>query len=95
VKPDLDRLLHTLRDAPTDHPKLPELERLLWHRLENASPPLSWSRLGLRIRVTAILGAFLWGVLTGLQGSSPPPQPAGLLLEPTEFLAPSAGNPLF
>jgi hypothetical protein len=90
VKPDLDRLLHTLRDSATDHPRLPDLERLMWHRLDTARAPLLWRRFGLQIRLTAIVAAFLWGVLIGVQGSSAPPQTAGLLLEPAEFLAASA-----
>ena len=90
MKPDLDRLLHALRDSATDHPQLPDLERLVSHRLDTARPPFFWHRFGLQIRITAIVAAFLWGILTGVQGSSPPPQTAGLLLEPAEFLAPSA-----
>jgi hypothetical protein len=89
VKPDLDRLLHTLRDSTPDHPQLPDLERRLWQRLQDR-PPLFWHRFGLQIRLTAIVAAFLWGILTGVQGSSAPPPTAGLLLEPAEFLTPSA-----
>jgi hypothetical protein len=86
VKPDLDRLLYALRDTPTEHPRLPDLERLLWQRLERA-PPFSRG-LGLKIRLAAVLVAFLWGVLAGAQGSSSSPSIAGLLLDPPELLAP-------
>ncbi len=86
MKTDLDRLLQTLRDTPTEHPRLPELERLLGQRLLNARPLLS-RRLGLQIRLAAVLVAFLWGIFAGVHGSSASAPAPGLLLEPAEFLA--------
>jgi hypothetical protein len=91
LKPDLDRLLTSLRQATPEHPRLPELEQLLWRRLTQREPPLFWRRFGLHVRVTAVLGAFLWGILIGTQGISIPPlatQSGEPFVEPTEFLAP-------
>jgi hypothetical protein len=91
LKPDLDRLLSSLRRATPEHPRLPELEQLLWRRLASGEPPLFWGRFGLHVRVTAILGAFLWGILIGAQGMPIPSstaQSGELLVEPAEFLAP-------
>jgi len=97
LKPKLDRLLETLRDATPDHPRLPELERLLWKRIAHMEPPLFWRRFGFHIRVTAVLGAFLWGVLMGLHGGSLTLQARSgeLLVDPPEFLAPSGDEPRF
>jgi hypothetical protein len=91
MKPDLDRLLRSLRRETPDHPRLPELERLLWQRLANREPPLFWRRFGFHVRATAVLGAFLWGVLIGTRVISVPPpevQSGEILVETAEFLAP-------
>ncbi len=90
MKPDLDRLLVTLRDSPTDHPRLPEVERLVWQRLEAGEPRSLWRRLALPLQVAAVIGAFGWGILIGV---NEPPSPsyaknAGLFVEQAEFLAP-------
>jgi hypothetical protein len=89
VKPDLDRLLVQLRDSPVDHPRLPEVERLIWQRLEVGELQPLWRRFVLPLQVTAVLGAFVWGILIGVNG---PPVPAysktaGLFVEQAEFLA--------
>jgi hypothetical protein len=70
---------------------MPELEQLLWQRLASGEPTLFWRRFGFHVRVTAVLGAFLWGILIGAQGISIPSltvQSGELLVEPAEFLAP-------
>jgi hypothetical protein len=89
VKPDLDRLLLTLRDSPTDHPRLPEVERLVWQRLEAGEPQSLWRRCVLPLQVAAVLGAFVWGILIGVNGPAIPPyaKTAGLFVEQAEFLA--------
>jgi hypothetical protein len=91
LKPDLDRLLRSLHDATPEHPRLPELEPLLWRRLAIGEVSLFWQRFGFHVRVTAVLGAFLWGMLIGAQGISIPSstaQSGELFIEPAEFLAP-------
>lgn len=95
MKPKLDHLLETLRDATPDHPRLPELERLLGERMAHMELPLFWRRFGFHIRVTAVLGAFLWGILMGSHGTSMtlPARSGELLVDPPEFLAPSGNEP--
>jgi hypothetical protein len=94
VKPDLDRLLRSLRNSTSDHPRLPELERLLWQRLSNFEPPLIWRRLDFHLGVTAVLGALVWGILIGTQIVSGPAtmQTGALFIEPQEFLTPSTDD---
>lgn len=89
MKADLDRLLTSLRDTTPDHPRLPELEQRLSQHLAAAELPHFWQKFGLHVQVTAVLGAFLWGILIGTQGiftTSPTSGP--FLIEPAEFLAP-------
>lgn len=92
LKPDLDRLLDELGHAPAEHPQLPELERLVSQRLAQGEPLPFWSRFGLHVRVTAIVGAFLWGILNGTHGLPFSSQLAArtgeVFVEPAEFLAP-------
>lgn len=91
MKIDLDRLLVSLREATLDHSRLPELERLLWQRIGSGQPSRDWRRLGFHVRITAVLAAFLWGILIGVHDPTPP-QSSDLLVEPAEFLAPSADD---
>ncbi len=88
MKPDIDSLLVSLRDSPADHPELPQLERLLWQRLETRELPLFWRRVALPLRVTAIVGAFVWGILIGLNvpAASKSMTSGQLLVEQAEFL---------
>lgn len=91
MKPDLDSLLSSLSQATAEHPRLTEVEQLVWQRLASAEPALLWHRFGFHVRVTAVLGAFLWGIVMGAQGITvpgPPAQSGELLVEPAEFLAP-------
>jgi hypothetical protein len=87
LKISLDRLLACLRDSTPDHARLPELESLIWQRIGSGEPPLYWRRLGLHLRLTAILGAFIWGILMGAQVSVPPS--SEFLVAPAEFLSTS------
>jgi hypothetical protein len=91
LKINLDRLLSSLHESTPDHARLPDLERLLWQRLGSDEPWLHWRRMGFRLGITAVFGAFLWGVLIGTH-VTPPPQSGQLLVEPAEFLAPSADD---
>jgi hypothetical protein len=91
LKVDLDRLLSSLDESTPDHARLPDLERLLWQRLGSGESSLYWRRVGFRLGITAVFGAFLWGVLMGAH-VTPPPQSGQLLVEPAEFLAPSADD---
>ena len=90
MKPDIDSLLVRLRDSNTDHPQLPQLENLLWQRLEARELPSFWRRMAIPLRVTAIVGAFVWGILIGLNvGPFSKSMSSGqLLVEQAEFLAP-------
>jgi hypothetical protein len=94
VKPDLDSLLVSLRDSTADHPRMPQLERLLWQRLEAREQLSIWRRLALPLRVTAVVGAFVWGILIGLNVTSAPKSAytGELLVEQAEFLAPFADD---
>ena len=94
MKPDLDTLLASLRDAPAEHPEMPQLERLLWRRLEAREQPSLWRRLAMPLQVTAVVGAFVWGILIGVNGASAPQSvhSAELLVEQAEFLAPFADD---
>jgi hypothetical protein len=91
LKIDLDRLLSSLHESTADHSRLPELERLLWQRLGSGEPSLYWRRIGFRVGITAVFGAFLWGILIGTH-VTPPPRTGQLLVEPAEFLAPTADD---
>jgi hypothetical protein len=94
VKPDIDSLLKSLRDSATDHPQMPQLEQLLWQRLEAGESPTLWGRFSLPLRVSAVVGAFVWGILIGLYVSSAPESlhSGALLVEQAEFLAPFADD---
>jgi hypothetical protein len=70
---------------------MPELEQLLWQRLANGEARPFWARFAWHVRMAAVAGAFLWGILIGTQGITLPSPggPSGeLLVEPAEFLAP-------
>lgn len=86
MKHDLDRLLRSLHRATPDHPRLPQLEQILRQRLATGELSLFWHRFGFHLRMTAVLGAFAWGMLIGAQGSTS--KAGALFIEPAEFLAP-------
>jgi hypothetical protein len=90
MKPDIESLLTSLRASSVDHPELPQLEHLLWQRLEARETPSVWRRLALPLRVTAIIGAFVWGIVIGLNVAHVPKSmySGELLVEQAEFLAP-------
>lgn len=93
---ELDRLLDRLRRTERSHARLDELETLVWKRIAARELAAQWPDFALPLHLTAIVGAFAWGILagSGVISAEDTAHSADILVEQVEFLAQESTRPL-
>lgn len=87
MTPDVDGLLEKLRRTAVCHPRLHEVEGLVWQRIHAEERRLQ-RRQRLPLQAIAVVGAFVWGVIIGLDIATERVQPRLFLGAEAEILSP-------